>query len=306
MEFTTEDRFPIDYKGFLFRKTTNALILNSDNFDAAIKIMKEDNIKHLEINSSFFKGKGLDFLMEFDFLNGLTIISSLIKDISPIQSLTNLEVLNIDDKLKGTLDFGNFKKLRECLFMWGIQGSDTIFKATSLQKLRIDNYTHNDSNEFSNFDQLTSLSLRYSKILDISSIIKLSNLRNLDLTGNKKLEDISMIIELSKLENLRLDDCKSLAHLEPINKLSELRMLSFNNTKMISSITHFTTLSKLEEIYFSDDTNIEDGDLKSLEYLVQKGNLKKVIFRNRRHYTHTPKDLGYKVPDIVANIFKQK
>ncbi|NGX84410.1 leucine-rich repeat protein [Aequorivita sp. KMM 9714] len=306
MNLKIEERLPIEYKGFLFRKSNNALILNSDDYNGAIQIMKKDSINNLEINSNFFKENHLDFLRKFDFIEGLTIISSIIKDISPIQILTNLKTLNIEHKLKGELDFQSFKNLQECSFVWGIRGSETIFDTLSLLKLRIDNYDKYEIIEISNLKKLHSLSLYYATIINLQGISRLKNLTKLDLTGCVYLEDIEKINELTSLRELRLDDCKNLTTLKPVNNLQKLQHLSFNNIGSLSSIVYLNSLSNLEEIFFSDNTNIKDGNLNNLEYLFQKAKLKKAIFKNRRHYTHKPQDLGFEVPDVVANIFRKK
>ncbi len=306
MTLKTEHRFPIEYKGFLYRKNTKALILNSNDFNKAIEIMKSDDINHLEINSSFFKGKELDFLTSFSFIKELSIISSLINNISPIQSLTNLKVLNIDHKLPGELDFRLFKDLKKCFFTWGISGSKTIFETTSLVNLRIDNYKKHKLFELGDLNNLKTLSLYYSDINNLNGIDCFENLEKIDLTGCKNIEDLKGIEKLTLLKELRVDDCKNLQNLDLIIHLPNLRSLSFNNVKEITSIKHFNSLEKLEEIFFTENTNIEDGDLSGLHYLCANGKLKKVIFKSRKHYSHKPKDLGFKVPDIVANIFRKQ
>lgn len=306
MTLKSEDRLPVDYKGFLYRKINNALILNSNDFDTAVKVMKADNIRHLEINSNFFKKKELSFLSEFNFIDGLSIISPSINDISPIHTLSNLKVLNIDHKLPGQINFQVFKNLEECFFTWGIQGCETIFNVLTLHKLRIDNYDKLEIIELSKLKKLNNLALYYSGIVNLLGISSLKKLIKLDLTGSKLLEDIGAVKELKGLEELRLDDCKNLSNLEPVKDLKKLKSLSFNNIGNLSSIKYLSSLNKLEEIIFSDNTNIEDGDLNSLQILYQKGNLKKSIFKSRMHYTHKPQDLGFKVPDAVANIFRKK
>lgn len=302
----SEDRLPIDYKGFLFRKTTNALILNSTDFDKAIEIMNKDNIFHLEINPNFFNSYNLDFLSKFSFITGLTILGSSIEDISPIQSLVNLKSLNIEHKLQGELDFEGFINLEDCFFTWGLNGSKTIFNTSSLKKLRIDNYGNYELNEFSALKMLSSLSLYNAKIVNLLGLNNLNKLIKIDLTGCSALEDLGEIRNLTNLKELRLDGCKNLSSLEPIKYLSQLKSLSFNNIGNVASLDFVETLNQLEEIFFADDTNIVSGNLHALNGLYKKGSLKKAVFLHRKHYSHNSQSLGYKVPTVVSNIFKKR
>jgi len=306
MALKSEDRLPVEYRGFLYRKTSKALIINSTDFENAVKVMKEDNISNLEINSNFLRVHDLSFLNKFTFISGLSLISPLIKDISLIHLIPNLKVLNIEHRLSGKIDFKTFTNLTDCFFIWGIDGSETIFDCFSLQNLRIDNYNRFEVMELSNLITLKYLSLYHSSIANLSGIGKLKKLVKLDLTGCKFLEDIETVNELFELEELRLDECKNLVTIEPVQYLPKLKSLSFNNIGNLSSIKYLISLKKLEEIFFSDNTNILDGDLNSLQTLHRQGHLKKVIFKYRKHYTHKPQELGYKVPDVVANIFRKK
>lgn len=300
-----EDRLPTKFMGFYYRKSNNALILNSDDYSGAATLMQSENITHLEINANFYLKNDLSFIDKFKFIEGLTVISQKIKDLSPIQYLVDLKILNIDYKAHGNLDFSSFEKLEECFFVWGLKGSESIYEATSLKKLRIDRYSNPEIPMVSNLIKLTALSLYHSNIINLLGISNLHKLKQLDLTGSKHLSDLELIVNLSQLEILRLDSCKSLASLQTLKTLSNLKSLSFNNVGSIDSVRCLDSLDSLEEIFFTDDTNILDGDLLGLLKLYTNGSLRNSIFKSRKHYSHKPKDLGFKVPDSVANIFNR-
>lgn len=306
MSISTKDRFPINYKGFLYRKSNDSLIINSTDFDRAIKIMKNDNIRSLEINPNFFDGQDLSFLSKFNFVKELTILSDNVKDIAPVEALSNLSILNIENKLGGSIDFRVFQDLKECSFVWGIQGCETIFEVPSLTHLRIDNYNRFEIFEIQNLNLLCSLSLYYSKIVNLIGISNLDDLVNLNLTGCSCLEDISEINKLKELNALVLDNCQNLKNFEPIGQLEKLRSLSLNDVKDLPSINFLESLYNLEEIFFTGNTEVVDGDLNVLINLCQKGKLKKIIFKNRRFYTHKVENFGFKVPTVVSNIFRKK
>lgn len=112
-----KNRLPVNHKGFLYREENNSLIINSTEFNRAIKVMKQDNIKNLEINPNFFKEQDLNFLRDFIFIEGLSVLGEDIIDMTPIQLLSNLKILIMDNKLKGYLNFRVFKDLEECFFV---------------------------------------------------------------------------------------------------------------------------------------------------------------------------------------------
>lgn len=301
-----EDSFPVDFNGFLYRKGNNAFIINSREFDKAIKIMKENNLKHLEINSAFFNHENLSFISKFQFIEELSLVSPSVRNISPIQVLTELKGLNISFCLPGEIDFQIFENLERCSFTWGLVGSETIFNVPSLRKLRLDDYNKYEIIPISNLKELISLELINSKLLNLIGIINLEKLKELDLTGSKYLGEIKQIDHLQSLEELRIDECKKLSTLESIGALEALRSLSFSDFGELFSIKYLDALVNLEEIFFVGKTNILDGNLNSLKFLHQEKKLKTAYFRYRKHYSHKPEDLGYKVPDIVANIFRSK
>lgn len=297
---------PTKFKGFLIRETSNALIIEKNNYQDVIKFMNRHNIKHLEINPNYFKYNELDFLEEFLFLEELTILKKSIKDISPIQDLVNLKGINIEHKIKGRLNFELFTKLENCYFVWGIEGSETIFNSYSLKSLRIDNFNMSNLAEFYKLNQLVDFSICSGKISSLEGIQNLTKLAKVDLTGCSNLQTIDSIELLENLESLRLDFCKRVDDLEPIASLIKLKSLSLNSIGEVPTIEFFFGLSRLEELFFTDSTNILDGNLNVLRFLNEKRNLKKVIYKKRRHYSHKPEELGYKVPDVVMNIFKKR
>lgn len=300
-----KNRLPVNHKGFLYREENNSLIINSTDFNRAIKVIKQDNIKNLEINPNFFKEQDLNFLRDFIFIEGLSVLGEDIIDMTPIQLLSNLKILIMDNKLKGYLNFRAFKDLEECFFVWGIQDSATIFETFSLTRLRIDSYDKFEIFEIQNLENLISLSLYYSKIINLNGICNLNKLLNLDLTSCNYLEDITKITHLKALNTLRIDNCKRLKNVEPIGDLKQLKSLSFNDVGNLASLNFLERLNNLEEIFFTGSTKIEDGNLNVLNNLVQNGNLRKVIFKNRKNYSHRVEDFGYKVPTVVANIFRK-
>ncbi|GEM_PF-4707205 len=296
---------PIKFKGYLFREETESLILENKRLDKVIKFMSKNKIMNLEINSSFCNISDLNFLKDFRFIEGLTILSMSIDDISPLNDLRNLKYLNLQHKLKGKINFQNFANLEECFINWGIRGSESICDVTTLRKLTIDNLNVYDLIEFHKLNKLEYLFICYGKIVNLDGIKNLSSLKTLDLSGCSKLAYIEQLIELEDLESLRLDRCKNVNDFSVLGELENLKFLSFNNIGKIPTIEFLFNLSNLEEILFAENTNVVDGNLNVLYFLHKNRKLKKALFARKRHYSHQPEELGFKIPNVVKRMFRK-
>ena len=108
-----------------------------------------------------------------------------------------------------------------------------------------------DLTPISDLTQLTRLIMMQDGLRDISSLEKLTNMRELNLSGNHKISDISVVGNMKKLEMLTLDtnnitDVSMLADLEKLENLN----ISDNN---ISALPDLSKLNNLEYLYASSN-----------------------------------------------------
>jgi Leucine-rich repeat (LRR) protein len=295
MDKYLNDIFPQEYKGFYYRKINDSLIINSTDFDGAIKVMREDGIRNLEINPNYKKYEELSFLSKFNFIEGISILPGAVGNISGINQLSSLKSLTLQERFYGVVEFSSFTNLKSCSMVWGIDGCETIYKNATIKRLSIVNYPKPDLVELAGISSLEELSILASKIVTILGIEKFQSLHSIDLSNNIRLENIHQISLLKCLERLRIDGCKNIKDLTPIGKATNLKFLSFSDLGNISNLEFLNTL-QLEEVFFTGKTNVIDGNLSYLHALFNKGILKNAIFPNKKHYSHKREELGYKPP----------
>lgn len=288
-----EDRLPQKYRGFLYRKSNNAFILNSNDLERAKQIMLQDNLNHLEINPNFFRNNDLSFLKEFTFITELSIIGLDIIDIKEIECLTSLKKLYLAHKFKGTLDFTVFNNLEECVFTWGIKGSESIYDANLLKELTIYSYSNTDFTKFDKLQALENLELLHSKIDNLKGIENLKELNRLSIVGAKNLENLNGIENLFKLEFLKIDRCKKINDLSILSKLKNLKKIHANDGLQINNLDFINNLDNLEEFLFAGNTKILDNDLSPLVNSFDHKKLKWILFMDRKVYSHNNNRLGY-------------
>lgn len=289
-----ENRFPVNYKGFMYRKSNKAFILNSNDFAQAKKIMLEDKLFHLEINPNYFNNSDLTFLKEFDFITEFSILNKNITDISQIECLKNIEILYIENIVKGKIDFSNFKKLKECEFTWGIKGGESILNQTDLKKLTIYKFNEFDLLKLKNLINLNELSLINSKIESLLGIEYLSAIRKFDITGATKLISLKGIDSLDNLEFLNIDRCKLINDLSILGNLNNLIKIHANDGLLINDLNFIERLNNLEEFLFIGNTRIINGNLTPLMNKFNEHKLKWAIFVDRKNYSHNSEQLGYR------------
>jgi len=166
-----------------------------------------------------------------------------ISDLSGIENLTNLQLLNLD---------GNFK----------ITDLTPLENLTNLQTLYLDNCQSIKSlNPLKNLTNLKTLNLAVSNISDISALKNLTNLQDLNLAENQ-INNIDSLKNLINLETLNLSENK-INDINALNQLTNLKTLNLDCNK-VSDINALKGLSKLYRLGISTNP-ISNEDLQELK-----------------------------------------
>jgi hypothetical protein len=283
----------------------NPLPLNESTINKAMSILKDNKISKLSFGTPFDDLKDIYFLKSLCFLKGVRIGLEDF-DINPLAHCNNLEEIDIPFRYEGAIDFSDFPKLKILAIDWRNTGSSTVFSCKKLQTLSLSKYSGASLTSFSVLQKLEKLILVDSKILSLAGVEQLGHLKELQIIGAKELTSIDHIEGCQMLNEVFIDGCKQVESLHFLMYLKNLKKLNLDNIGELSTIKFLKPLKQLEEFYMGGSTNVLDGDLKVLQELKENGSLKKTIFKNRKHYTHTREQLGYKVPASVASIFKKK
>lgn len=159
-------------------------------------------------------------------------------DITPVQSLINLNSLTVDNICQaGIMDLGVLTLLPKLasLSVSGNNITDLNVIASLLQLTSLNLGTNPIGNEkfklLSSLINLTDFSITNSQQLsDISFLSQLTKLTTLNLGGNERLVNIDPLSSLASLASLTLSDCIGVASPKALTSITELRQLNLFNT----------------------------------------------------------------------------
>lgn len=216
-------------------------------------------------------------------LSGVEIYSWGIKDITSLESFSNLEYLGLQCNFTKTPDFSKLKKLKIFKALWRPEAK-TIFSCDELNLLNIVNYPSENLTELNKMSLLRRLQLTSKKIRTLSGIEELSSLSTLDLAECPRLEDLSGIDKCQQIEIVEIENCKRVYDIAILSELKNLKEVVLTDCGTVKTLRPLAHSQSLESITFIGDTTIDDGELTSL---LDIPTLKKMWFANKRHYTHT-------------------
>lgn len=265
-----------------------AVITSSWTSETTRYVIARDAVE-LELNyAKGWRGRDLDFLEGLPQLRAFEIIDWEIPSVEPIHFLHELRSLHVSTLCKTAVRFGEFPSLEDCGLEWRPR-CESLFSCTSLKKLFLNRYKKRDADAFSSLVNLESLAILTAPIVNLVGLRPLQRLQSLRLGNLRRLTSLAGLEELSALEELKIDTCRAIRSIDEVRPLAKLRKLSINNCGEIESLKPLEQLSSLELVLFVESTNIRDGDLSPL---LNKKNLSRVSFQNRRHYSHRREDFG--------------
>lgn len=262
------------------------IIIDNDNVAESIEYINQHNIKSVKVDEDY-QFENIDFLRSVcSNIESLSINNRFLKDFSGAYHLKNIKALAITNLRPSlTIDFERLSTIED---IYGEIPSKTkgLEGLRNLKSLGLWKYKPKNQNveEFSNFQELTSLELIRSNINSLKGIDKLNKLNFLGLYYLKSLNDIEDIKFLPyNLSALKIENCKAIDNFDAIGHLKVLKELIVLDCGEIPSINFVRGLSQLNTLVFAG-TNILDGDLspcKEIDY---------VYFTEKKHYSHRLND----------------
>src|SRR5918999_4867038 len=201
-------------------------------------------------------------------LKELKLTGTELRDLEPLSGLAHLETLILRE--------APLKSLK------GIEG------LRSLKRLVLGRLPLESLEELRHASDLTEISLAFLRIPSLAELTRLSRLTILSVWSCRKVRDLECIGELVKLEDLELGSIGPLPPPEFLGSLKSLKSLRLESVGKIPSLQFLRDLRQLEEFLPVDKTIVEDGDLS---VLLELPSLKKVVFTERRHYSHRRDDI---------------
>lgn len=264
-------------------KTT--LSVDSKNLNRCLEYYRDNSIDFLEVNPMRgFTGKNLDFLTDYPFVRGLTIVSPVSGDfpLDPVLSLRDLRELTVSAPL--LLPLGELPRLEVVRGVW--HSKLDLTKCETLRVLDLSGYKpkSKDLTELPSTLNIRELILVQPAISSLQGISRLQRIESVDLAYASKLRTLSELELLPSLQTLHCQKCSKLDDILEVSNLKNLRSLRLTDCGSIPSLGFLERMPHLEEFRFVN-TNVLDGDLSPLL------RLKWVGFLPKRHYSHTPQQI---------------
>jgi protein phosphatase 1 regulatory subunit 7 len=268
-----------------FDEVSNDILVEEDRLEQYVDYINKKNIKYVTI--SLFWGytrRDIDFISKCPDIEYLELMSPLINDFSPVNSLKHLKWLRLDNP-KSSVDLAHLPALEE-LYIDHHKHIISLDKCTNLRKLDTSFYNPLSKNleEIANLENLTSLRIYRS---NVDSLKGLGNLKRLEHVLLHNFSNLHHLDELEKISDsltvLVFAGCKRIENFEYLAHLKKLKVLKFDNCGNIPNIRFIKQMPYLKAFAFVDAT-IVDGDLSpciGLEY---------VGFFNKKHYSHKFED----------------
>ncbi len=262
------------------------LWVDSERVDACMEYVHAHGIESVGINPARrYELLDIEFLRRYPWITELEIVSPLRGsfDLEPIRSLRMLRSLTISDVV--TFSLADLPELRVVRAYWhpklGLAGANRL----ELLDLAKYNPKSKDLSELPNLPALRELKLVSCPLVSLRGVARYSALQIVRLSYMTKLATLGELERLPALEILDCRVCRKLLDPTEARRLKALRVLKFNECGEIPNLGWVRDLPKLEEFYFVN-TNVADGDLTPLL------GLRHVAFLPKRHYSHSPEELG--------------
>ena len=233
------------------------LVLKGPYTPTVLKLMRSRNLREININyARGFVGDNIEFLRDMPFVEGVSVLSFAIRDISPLESLSNLRAAYIGTRNEKTaIDFNKLSNLERCFVYWRPM-AETLFDRDSLQHLDIYGYPGHDVAGIERLVNLTKLSLAAGTLGTLDRIALLPNLQQLGLYSLRRLESIKGIESIKKLSTLEIESCKKLTSIDPVGMAANLKVLRIDECDTIESLVPISTARQLEVVTFVGGTKI--------------------------------------------------
>lgn len=253
----------------------NIVFINSDTLKQNIEaLLKEKDINTITLTDDY-KLDNLDFLNDYNlnFIKSIDILSDSVTNIEGLYSLTELEVINSENK---KIDYSKFLKIRDIGGELSAFSYKTLSDLKSLESINITNkFREDDLTIFKNNRKLKFLTLRGSKITSLIGLEKFIELECLSLFHNRRIVSLEGISEKHNetLKEINIYSAPKLFYVNDfLSKLTDIEILQLE-VKKIDSFKFLDSLRNLKSLGIHNLANdVEDKNKTPLINALKRTN----------------------------------
>jgi hypothetical protein len=229
-----------------------------------------------------FGGRAIPPLAGLEDVVDLAVLQQNVASDAAVAGLPQLRALTLETYAQDLIDFASFGSL-DRLHLNRRPTGDTAVRSRSIRSLSMDGHPGVDL-EWTRPARLVALRVANARTLQsLDGLESQHALQKLWLIGNRQLRDLSALKSASlDLVELVLSGCGAVSDIEAIASQRSLKRLHILECGLIRSLKPLEGHPELVEVIFYG-TKIEDGDIS---HLLTMPRLRRVVFANRRHYSH--------------------
>jgi hypothetical protein len=266
----------------------NALVLRRPWSSGVLRLFKKYHIKILRLVGFLgYRDFDLSFLSDLPDLEGLDIVSDTVTDVSAVFRLKALRTLSLFCKARIAGDFSELVHLESVALGWR-SAYLSVFDMKALRSINIIGYPDKDLARWSLNPRLAQLRLESRKLESLEGIRRFPNVQRVHLRGGPRFSSLEDLAPANSIRELGISSCPGIRDWTPISRLSRLKVLEIENCREIASVRPFAKCWNLERLQVAGNTTIMDGDLGRLAQLPK---LHSVLLAQRKHYSHTARQL---------------
>lgn len=231
--------------------------------------------------------RDLGFLSELPTLEAFTSLTYLIRDYSPLASLTGLKSLYLDKGIGDTrsgLDLTAFNQLERLYLGERIPHEEEVFACVGLRRLGLTKYPAKETSApFANLKKLEYLSIAASGLSELDGLSELQHLEEVKLVLMKHLVSLrGLESSAPKLKKVWIEGCQNIGDISPLANAKNIEFLYLYDCGPIASLAPIASMKNLQSLNIGGNTNILDGNFDAIKHLALLKDFRGV---HRKHYS---------------------
>jgi len=201
-------------------------------------------------------------------LKSLQISLPCCPDATAIETMVNLESINIVIPGKAPIDFTKLPQLRSVSFGYS-KAYESVFECSQIESLYFGNCPRPAFNRVCKLTNLKELLLSETLVEYADGLGELTNFELLGLTYFSKLTSFEFLRKLKHLRRLKLSYCKRFDNLGDLNGVGQLEEFYLDSVRELIADPQLANLPKLRRLVIHGNSRVTEPNAISQELIDQ-------------------------------------